>query len=206
MHGLSIWKSVGRPVRLLLFAAAMAWSTFLWAQSASPPGKERLYIGSPPSVLDGPIVKRCRLLAGRRSDPQLNSVTTAVDKAVDTFNLKIIFDAVATCRAALAAYPTEPKVIIAHYNASESLSALMLGLSFPDSEKQALDLVLQMSKEKETSATSKQALSFFLGSAYEYGVGTPIDLSAAMKWYTVGAVAGDSISGRELARLQTIRR
>ena len=119
------------------------------------------------------------------------------------FDLQTIFEAVASCRAALALYPTAPKVIIAHYNASEALSALILGFRFPDSEELAFEQVLQMTKEKVTSATSKQSLAFFLGSAYEYGVGTKTNLSAAMKWYAVGAEAGDPVSKRELTRLQS---
>jgi TPR repeat protein len=47
-----------------------------------------------------------------------------------------------------------------------------------------------------------QMMGFFLGSAYEYGVGTRPDRAAAMKWYAVAAEAGDPISKRELARLQ----
>jgi TPR repeat protein len=45
-------------------------------------------------------------------------------------------------------------------------------------------------------------LGFYLGSAYEYGVGTRPDRAAAMKWYAFAAEAGDPISKRELMRLQ----
>jgi TPR repeat protein len=51
----------------------------------------------------------------------------------------------------------------------------------------------------------KQALAFYVASAYQYGVGTRPDRAAAMKWYAVAADAGDPISRRELARLQAAR-
>jgi hypothetical protein len=49
--------------------------------------------------------------------------------------------------------------------------------------------VLPYGLVKEIFPTSKQTLGFYLVSAYEYGVGTPLDLSAAMKWYNPSAWA-----------------
>src|SRR5205085_1564100 len=100
--------------------------TAVLAQSPSA----RLHVSSPATVLNDPTVQRCRQLAARRMDPKLNSLTAAVDVAAMEFRIEPVFDAVATCRAALKAYPNEPKVIIAHYNASEALSVLALGLDF----------------------------------------------------------------------------
>ena len=47
----------------------------------------------------------------------------------------------------------------------------------------------------------KRIAYFFLGSACEYGIGTPLDLQEAAKWYGMAAAAGDKISERELSRL-----
>jgi len=125
------WKSLQR---LALLALALAWTAPLHAQ----PQQQGLHVGSPQAVLNDPIVTRCRMLAARRLDPTLDSLTTAVDQAAIQFNIAPVFDAVAACRAALAAYPNEPKVIVAQYNASEALSVLALGLKFPESDEQAL--------------------------------------------------------------------
>jgi TPR repeat protein len=157
-------------------------------------------------VLNDPVVQRCRLFAARRADPKIdNSVTAAVEIAAQLFDLPSILDAVAACRIALQAYPNEPSVIIPHYIASEALSALMLGIKFPDSDEVAFDLILQQSKKDESRPMLKQMMGFFLGSAYEYGIGTKPDRAAAMKWYTVAAEAGDTISKRELTRLQSTK-
>jgi hypothetical protein len=188
-----------------LVAIALACSPSAVAQA--PPGamQDGLHVGSPASVLNDPVVKRCRLLAARRTDPNLDSLTTAVERAAMEFRLEPVFDAVATCRAALKAYPNEPKVIIAHYNASEALSILALGLKFPDSEQEALGLALKAAAGEQGGGIVKQMLGFYLGSAYEYGVGTEPDRAVAMKWYAVAAEAGDAISKRELARLRATR-
>jgi TPR repeat protein len=156
-------------------------------------------------VLDDPVVKRCRLLAARRTDPKIDPIQTAVENAAFAFRTEIVLDAVAICRAALAAYPNEPKVIIAHYNASEALSMLALGLKFPDSEADALTLALQEEAKEAAGSIAKQMLGFYIASAYDYGVGTRPDRAAAMKWYAVGAEAGDAIAKRELARLQAAK-
>jgi TPR repeat protein len=87
---------------------------------------------------------------------------------------------------------------------SEALSVLALGLKFPDSEEEALALALKAAAN-ETDGIIKQMLGFYLGSAYEYGVGTKPDGAAAMKWYAVAAAGGDAISRRELTRLQAAK-
>jgi len=202
-----------RRYRLLsaaLLGATLACELAVLAANTPASAQERpLHPSSPASVLNDPVVQRCRLLAGRRVDPKLDSMSTAVERAAAMFELAPVFDAVAACRAALARYPNEPKVIIAESNASDYLSALMLGLKFPDSDEQAFALVLQVGNAALTSADRpandamfRQMEGFYLGSAYEYGVGTKPDRAAAMKWYAFAADAGDAISKRELARLQ----
>src|SRR5262245_27082118 len=128
----------------MLVGATLAWCAAVHAQTQTTLQNEGLRTRSPPAVRDDPTVKRCRQLAARRADPTIgDSITTGVETAAMMFNLEPVFDAVATCRAALARYPSEPDVIIAHYNASEALSALALGLKFPDSEAAAFEQVLQ---------------------------------------------------------------
>jgi hypothetical protein len=202
-----------RQVPAILIGVALACSLAVGAACTPASAEEQpLHVNSPPAVLNDPVVQRCRLLAARRVDPKLDSLTTAVEKAAMMFELEPVFDAVATCRAALARYPNEPKVIIAHYNASDALSTLLLGLKFPDSDEQAFALVLQignaaLSSDSKPSndAMFSQMAGFYLGSAYEYGVGTKPDRAAAMKWYAFAADAGDAISRRELARLQGVK-
>jgi hypothetical protein len=103
-------------------------------------------------VLSDPIVKACRLLAARRTDPKVTPGASAVEVAATMFELEPVFDAVTRCRAALAVYPNEPKVIIAHYNASEALTMMAFGLSFPDPEEKAFDLALRSAAEPKNAS------------------------------------------------------
>jgi TPR repeat protein len=112
-----------------------------------------------------------------------------------------VFDGVAACRAALARYPNAPELIIAHYNASEALFWVAFGRKFPDSDEEAFALALQLANADKRPLMTR-IMAFYLGSAYEYGVGTKVDRAAAMKWYAVAVGEGDAISKRELARLQ----
>jgi TPR repeat protein len=204
------WDRRYRLLSAALLGAALACELAVLTANTPASAQERpLHPNSPASVLNDPAVQRCRLLAGRRADPKLDSMSTGVERAAAMFELEPVFDAVAACRAALARYPNEPKVIIAESNASDYLSTMMLGLKFPDSDEQAFALVLQVGNAALSSANRpsndamfRQMEGFYLGSAYEYGVGTKPDRAAAMKWYAFAADAGDAISKRELARLQ----
>jgi TPR repeat protein len=198
----AIRKAVSRLAPIAFLAAAWA---FAGAAQAQPASNKGLHPQPSAAVLDDPIVKQCRMLAARRMDPKLDSLTTAVEKAAMIFKVQDVFDAVATCRAALARYPNEPKIIIAEYNASETLSVLALGMHFPDSEEQALNMVLEAIRKEKANGMVKQMYGFYIGSAFEYGIGTKPNLGVAMRWYSEAAAAGDPISKRELARLQSTK-
>ena len=180
----------------------LALSTAPNAQPEPIPVSDGLHTRSPQSVLNDPIVQRCRSLAlTRRHDDGL--FLTEVERAGNMVDLPTVFDGAAVCRQALSAHPTDRALIIAENNASFSLSLITLGVGFPDSDEEA---VLQALKNVENhgnrSRIETQMLGFYLGSAYEYGVGIRRDRTEAAKWYAMAAQAGDPISKRELARLQ----
>lgn len=195
-------------------AATVALAVFGFSPSIVAqrmPGRETSRSGpglatrSPRSVLADPRVQRCRALAARRAgdDPDLTSIDTVVERAAALLELAPVLDAVATCRAALRAFPNEPAVIIPHFTASESLSLLVLGIRFPESDEEKLALALKAGETVDKpSGIFAQMLGFFLGSAYEYGIGAEPDRAAAIRWYAVAAGAGDLVSQRELARLR----
>ena len=193
-----------RTMKLAITAAMtllLALSTAPHAQPEPTPASDGLHTRSPHSVLD-PIVQRCRALAlTRRHDDGL--FLTEVERAGNMVDLPTVFDAAAVCRQALSAHPTDRALIIAESNASFFLSLTTLGVGFPDSDEEA---VLQALKNVENkgnrSRIETQILGFYLGSAYEYGVGIRRDRTEAAKWYAMAAQAGDPISKRELARLQ----
>lgn len=167
-------------------------------------GRDR--VGTEVAIPD-PQVRECRRLAARRAHPEIeDSVTAKVDLAAGVFDLDVVFDAVANCRAALAAYPQDRGLIIAANNAEEALAMLVLGLKFPDAEEARFEQALRAADKEAGSAFGKRMFGFFLGSAYEHGVGTQPDVTAAMKWYAIAADAGEPISQRELTRLQNLQR
>jgi TPR repeat protein len=171
------------------------------AQAAPAPPKP-LHVRSSAEVRNDPAVANCRQLAARRVDSTQDSVSTVVEKAMFELRTEVILDAVARCRVALALYPNEPDVIVAHYNASEALLTIMLGMKFPDSEEAAFAIALETARQ-QTAGFGLMLVAFYVASAYEYGIGTKPDLAEATKWYGVAANAGDPISKRELTRLQT---
>ncbi len=180
----------------------LALSTAPRAQPEPTPASDGLHTRSPQSVLDDPIVQRCRSLAvTRRRNDRL--FQTEVEIAGYMFDLPTVFDAAAVCRQALTAHPTDRTLIIAENNASFFLSLITLGVGFPDSDEEAVLQALRNVENKgNRSRLEMQALGFYLGSAYEYGVGIRHDRTEAAKWYAMAAQAGDPISKRELARLQ----
>jgi TPR repeat protein len=158
------------------------------------------------SALDDPVVKRCLYFGLRRQNPQLSAAETTVDQAAAFLNTEVVLDGVATCRAAIAAFAGEPKVIIAHYTAAEALSLLLFGLKeFPVTDEQGIAKAVAVSAA-EKKGFMAQLAGFYLGSAYEYGIGTKADMSEAMKWYDYAANAGDKISARELNRIRATKR
>ena len=183
-------------------ALLLALSTVPRAQPEPTPASDGLHTRSPQSVLDDPNAQRCRSLAlTRRRDGGL--FQTEVERAGNMFDLPIVFDVAAVCRQALSAHPTDRALIIAESNASSFLSLITLGVGFPDSDEEAVLQALRNVENKGTrTRLEAQMLGFYLGSAYEYGVGIRRDRTEAAKWYAMAAQAGDPISKRELARLQ----
>ena len=95
-------------------------------------------------------------------------------RAAAQFNVSVVIDAVAKCRIALHAFPAEPKVIVAHYNAAYSLSVLLFGFNdFPKTDEDAVQKARAIAAGDENFV--KGIAYFFLGSACEYCIGTALD-------------------------------
>jgi hypothetical protein len=198
-----------KRVMKLAFATAVTLqlvvSTALHAQTAPAQATEGLHTRSLQSVLDDPIAQRCHSLAvtRRRYDTVFQ---TELERAANLFYIATVFDATAICRQALLAHPGDRTLIIAENNASLALSFVALGVGFPDLDEEGVSQARTNIESKgNPSRIEVQVLAFYLGSAYEYGVGARRDRTEAAKWYAIAAQAGDPISKRELARLQDAR-
>jgi TPR repeat protein len=163
------------------------------AASAQPPPT--------PKLSENPHVERCLFLGLRRQDPKLSAIVTHVEEAAFILDTAGVTEAVAQCRAALAAFPAEPKVIIAHYNAVEAMMMLLFGIKeFPASDEAAVAIALKQARAP--SGVLSNLAWFYLGSAYTYGIGTAADTAEAVRWYRRAADAGNEAAKRELARLE----
>jgi hypothetical protein len=158
-----------------------------------------------PAALDDPAAKRCLFMAYRRENPELASepMTTTVENAAALFNIETVAGGFAVCRRALAAFPSEPKLIIANHTATEVLFVLLFGLkAFPKTDAEAVAKARILAEGN--SATDKFLVPLtgvLLGSAYEYGIGADKDRGEALKWYRLAADAGSKAGKEELERL-----
>jgi hypothetical protein len=155
------------------------------------------------AALGDPRVKRCLHMALRRENPDIAPMETLVENAAMMLDVPVLLDGFAACRLALAAFPSEPKVIIAHYNAVEMVTMILFGIrNVPRTDAEA---VMRARAEAATLGKKDGLLApltgVFLGSAYELGIGTPPDIAEAAKWYRLAADAGSEVARRELDRM-----
>jgi TPR repeat protein len=169
---------------------------------APPAAAQSSWFGvSQTAAVNDPRAAACVSLALGKPEPAHGFNPNGLAGVAETFDLTPVFDAVATCRIALRAFPAEPKVIVAHYNAAFTLSVILFGFKdFPQTDEDAVQKARAIAAA-DNSFSARMA-DFFLGSACEYGVGTPVDLQEAAKWYSLAADAGDTIAKRELSRIR----
>lgn len=170
--------------------------------AATPAAAESSWFGVPQTAaVNDPRVVACVSLALGKPEPARGLNPNGLAGVAETFEVTPVFDALATCRIALRAFPAEPKVIVAHYNAAFTVAALLFGFNdFPQTDEDAVQKARAIAAGD--NGFSARMADFFLGSACEYGVGTPVALQEAAKWYGLAADAGDTIAQRELARIK----
>jgi hypothetical protein len=139
---------------------------------------------------------------GPDSGSQKNMYGSAVEMAAATLNIAALEDAFAKCRLAFRAFPSEPKVVVAHYATESSVAIILFGLKNPPTtDEAALDDAIKSLAAASADTFGRRLANFFIGSDYEFGVGTTPDLAKASAAYRSAAEAGDTIAPRELARL-----
>jgi len=176
---------------------------FAPAFAADPAAAQSTWFGAKQTAaVNDPKATACVSLALGTHDPPYDFSQNLLESAAARFDMPAVEDAVAMCRIALRAFPGEPKVIVAHFNAALTLSMLLFGFKdVPPTDEDAVQKARALAERDDANRFEKQMAGFFLGSAYEYGVGTPPDPREAAKWYGMAASTGDKISERELARL-----
>jgi hypothetical protein len=144
-------------------------------------------------------------MAYRRENPALasNPMTTTVEDAGQGLLIETVADGFAVCRRALAAFPSEPKLIIANHTATEVVFVLLFGLAgFPKTDAEAVAKARIVAEGNGTGGRFVVPLAgVLLGSAYEYGIGAAKDPSEARKWYRIASDTGSKVGKRELERI-----
>jgi hypothetical protein len=191
----SAFASVTLRCRTLCYALALTLAAGPAAAQSSWFGAEQT------AAVTDPRAAACLSLALGDPDPAQGINPNGLAGAAERFEVAVVLDALAKCRIALRAFPAEPKVIVAHYNVAFTLSVLLFGFKeFPETDEDAVRKARAIAAGDENFV--KRIAYFFLGSACEYGIGTPLDLQEAAQWYGMAAAAGDDISARELGRIR----
>jgi hypothetical protein len=158
-----------------------------------------------PAALVSPVGKRCLFMAYRGENPKLasNPLATTVENAEQLFDIETVADGFAVCRRALAAFPSEPKLIIANHNATGMLLVTLFGFAkFPKTDADAVAKARVMVEGNSSSDRFVTPLvGVLLGTAYEYGIGAAKDPGEALKWYRLAADAGSEVGKREFERI-----
>lgn len=186
--------------RLVLWCFALCGVLTLTLAAPAATAQSSWFGAPQTAAVTDPRAAACLSLALTKPGAAEGLNTNGLADVGERFELTAVFDALATCRIALRAFPAEPKVIVAHYNAAFTLAVLLFGFNeFPQTDEDAVLKAREMAAGDDSFA--KRMADFFLGSACEYGVGTPVDLQEAAKWYGLAANAGDTVAKRELSRI-----
>jgi hypothetical protein len=144
-------------------------------------------------------------MAYRQENPKLASdpLSTTVEHAAQVLEVETVADGFAVCRRAIAAFPAEPKLIIANYTATGVMSLILFGMQgFPKTDAEAVAKARILAEGKDGSHKFLVPLAgVLLGTAYEYGIGAAKDPGEALKWYRLAADAGSRTGKRELERI-----
>jgi TPR repeat protein len=173
-------------------------------QAAGAFAQTPLKVASPPAVLNDPKVQACRMLGAPRVNPKAPRGSPMVEVQAALLNIDPVIEALSLCRDALALYPTEPSVITAENTASEVFNTILFGIDRPDDNDELFRFALRNEAEATKMPMMRPMYYFFLGSSYEYGIGTPLDLGQAMKFYLMaseGAAPGAAIAKQKAASL-----
>lgn len=129
--------------------------------------------------------------------------TTPLSDASALLQIERVFATAADCRFALQAMPADKRMIVAEHLAAEALTILAVGVNGPTNDKAIYARVVQECGKVQQSQKIMQSIcAFYMGSAFEYGVGVKADRNIAWKWYLLAGQAGSEIASREAARLE----
>ena len=141
---------------------------------------------------------RCRQLTVPQGATQPEVVT-----AFELLLVDVSFEALATCRQALDATPSDATLIAGEDLATKVATVLALGKDFPPKREDAVARALALAPR--ASGFEAPLIAYYLGSAFAYGAGVPRDRAGSVQWFTKALQVGDPASAivkTELARLQ----
>ena len=130
-----------------------------------------------------------------------------VEEAFHRFNLNILMDSVAVCRGAAWLFPNEKRLATGADHATKYFNLLLAGEKSANKSPRELFAMIAADgpqiKKPNAGKLKASLVGFFLGSWYEYGIGTDADSTKAIAWYGIAAKVGNKIAAREFARLNS---
>jgi TPR repeat protein len=155
-------------------------------------------------VQDKQAIEDCIEMGTRRSDQLTDGKPTAdVEIAAFSFRIEMVSDTAALCALALKQRPDDVNLREAYDVSFQMLRLLTFGINGPVDDQRAFSQAYV--NTSEVRGLSGKIAKFYLGLAFEYGIGTKADRLAALHWYRQAANDGDGIAAREHARLENTR-
>ena len=119
---------------------------------------------------------RCKELTVS-TDP---SMPSKVLYAMAVLHIDVPFEALATCRKALAATPSDKALIESEDVATEAVTVLALGNQHPAKREDSVAMAL--AQKPRAGSFEEPLIAFYIGSAYAFGAGVAKDKTIAVLW------------------------
>lgn len=153
---------------------------------------------------DAQAIEDCLELGTRRAAKPGDEPLSDIEVATYMFRTEVVHDAAALCNRARKLRPDDAKVVAAQEICMQMVRILVFGLNGPKDDERGFGqafVIASTERKKIPGAWAK----FYLGLAFEYGLGTKPDRLAAIHWYGAAERDGDMIAARERARLQATK-
>ncbi len=156
-----------------------------------------------PGISDTQAIEDCLEMGTRREGGRGSEPVSDVEIATFSFRTEVVHDAAAMCNRARKLRPDDAKVVAAQELCMQMVRMLVFGLNGPKDDERRFSqaFVIASTERKIPGAWAK----FYLGMAFEYGLGAKADRLAAIHWYGAAERDGDMIAARERARLESIK-
>ena len=202
LHGTDHRLFQSRVVRSLLSVLACACIPMGDLRADERAATTGPHVVAAPIAAQGARAQACMKGALRRPTQDTSALESQIEAAYFAFDQLKIQDVLAQCRAAIVDEPGNTQVIVAHYLSAQLFYLMLYGETYTLDEALLLEEAASNLEDPGLSDLARGMTLFHLGSAYQYGIGTAVDVEKAKTFYRRGADGGDPIAARELQLLE----